>query len=145
MSRKCGLIDIDGLSLPPSAMRKGKEVKPLKYSFIDIFIKSISEKRIDNKKNVDTSNIDDKEIEAVYNALIDKLVHNIFFETVGDEVLITAFMKLSRLEKIIVVFNIMLDYDASDVADIMNTTSQSVHTQKYKALRKLRKALGIIE
>lgn len=87
--------------------------------------------------------VTETEMEDTYKKIVDKLAHSIFFAAVDDEMLLEAFDKLSRMEKIIVVFNIMLDYSSSDIAVLADSTEDSVYSQKYKSLEKLRKALGV--
>ncbi len=115
----------------------------MRNEFFELIIDAMSRKPSVELTSVFIEAIDEAEMNAVYNMIIDKLVHNIFFETVGDELLLKAFEKLPRLEKIIVVFHIMLDYSPSEVAAIADTTPTSIHAQKYKVLQKLRGALGI--
>ena len=85
--------------------------------------------------------ITEKEMENTYKKIIDKLAHNIFFAAVGNELLLEAFEKLSRLERIIVVFNIMLDYSSADIAMLAGSTPDSIYSQKSKALKKLRESM----
>lgn len=85
--------------------------------------------------------ITEKEMENTYKKIIDKLAHNIFFAAVGNELLLEVFEKLSRLERIIVVFNIMLDYSSADIAMLAGSTPDSIYSQKSKALKKLRESM----
>lgn len=115
----------------------------MQNEFIEILISTVSQRSTAELSESFRETVDEEEMNSVYNKIIDGLVHNIFFETIGDELLLKAFEKLPRLEKIIVVFNIMLNYSPSEVAVIANTTPTSIHAQKYKALQRLRKAIGI--
>ena len=113
--------------------------------FFELLIEILLEKSLDREASIEIDNlvIDDNEVENVYNQFVERLAQNIFIEAIGDELVLEAFMNLSRLEKIIVVFNVMPNYKTSQVAVIANTTSSSVSTQKYKAIKHLQNILGV--
>ena len=113
--------------------------------FFELLVETLLEKSLNRETSAEIDNlvIDDNEVEDVYNQFIERLAQKVFIEAIGDELVLEAFMNLSRLEKIIVVFNVMLNYKTSQVAVIANTTSSSVSTQKYKAIKHLQNILGV--
>ena len=58
-----------------------------------------------------------------------ELIHTTF----DNEKLLETMLSLSRIERIIIVFNIILGMEVSEIAYLLNITPDSVYTQKCKA------------
>ena len=67
-----------------------------------------------------------------------ELIHTTF----DNEKLLETMLSLSRIERIIIVFNIILGMEVSEIAYLLNITPDSVYTQKCKALKKLRHSMN---
>lgn len=52
-------------------------------------------------------------------------------------------MRLSTVERIIIVFHFVLALDLNEISAIIHSTPGSVYTQKSKAIRKLRISLAV--
>ena len=62
-------------------------------------------------------------------------------ETFENEKIIKSMMMLSTLERIIVAFQTILDMELSEISILLDSTPESIYSQKSKALKKSRIAL----
>ncbi|HIV85660.1 MAG TPA: hypothetical protein H9900_02485 [Candidatus Monoglobus merdigallinarum] len=55
--------------------------------------------------------------------------------------IIDAVLKLPRLERIIIIFNVVGEFALIDIAQLLGSNLNSVYVQKHSALKKLRQAI----
>lgn len=102
----------------------------LKQLFIDKYgYKNIS------KLNESIEIID---VSKEFKKILDKIAINIIYETFENKELIHLFLKLSKSERIILVFNIVLEMDLLEISYLLSTNIDNVYSQKSKALKKLK-------
>ena len=87
------------------------------------------------------SSISDKDVTAEYRKILDKVAVGMIKETFENEKIIKSMMMLSTLERIIVAFQTILDMELSEISILLDSTPESIYSQKSKALKKLRIAL----
>lgn len=90
-------------------------------------------------KNDEEPVITKSEMDSTYRKFVDDLTSKVFFSNVSKETLVETFEKLSRMEKIVVTFNVIYDFSPADVAELVESTKDSVYSQKHKALEKFKK------
>ena len=93
------------------------------------------------KRIFELSSISDKDVTAEYRKILDKVAIGMIKETFENEKIIKSMMMLSTLERIIVAFQTILDMELSEISILLDSTPESVYSQKSKALKKLRIAL----
>ena len=82
-----------------------------------------------------------KESKKIYNKVIDTVVSSVFENTIENDLLCIVFKSLSRTERIIILFNVLMDYGIADTAYIIGTNKDSVYNLKCRALKKFKKAI----
>ena len=85
-----------------------------------------------------TAPITEKEIIKICRNVFDEVTIRILINEFEDTLLISAVMKLRKLERIIVVLNVVIDMTPSEIAFILGTNTNSVYVQKQTALKKLK-------
>ena len=113
----------------------------MKKSF-DNFLRGLFERSltIDNQDNGES--IDDTQVISEFRKILDRMSIELIHTTFDNEKLLETMLSLSRIERIIIVFNIILGMEVSEIAYLLNITPDSVYTQKCKALKKLRHSMN---
>lgn len=76
-----------------------------------------------------------------YRKILDKVAIGLIYETFENEKYIDAMLKLNKVERIIITFNIILEMELSEIAYLLDTSIDSTYTQKSTALKRLKKEL----
>ena len=100
------------------------------------FLLDYSENDNDNK-NLEI--YEGEDISKEFRKILDKIAVEIIYDTFENEELISAVLSLNRVERIIVVFGLILGMSNMEVAFLVNTNMNSIYVQKCKAIRKLKK------
>jgi len=82
-----------------------------------------------------------KESEKIYNKIIDQAVIRVFDNTIENDLLCIVFKSLSRTERLIILFNVLMDYDIDETASVIGTNRDSVYNLKCRALKKFKEAI----
>jgi len=82
-----------------------------------------------------------KVFNKTYNKVIDQTAIRMFDKTIENESLCIIFKALSRTERLIILFNILMNYEIDDTAEIIGTHRDSIYSLKYRALKKFKAAL----
>ena len=77
-------------------------------------------------------------ISREFRKILDKIAIEIVYDTFENEDLISAVISLNRVERIIVIFSLILGMSNTEMAFLLNTNMNSVYVQKCKAIRKLK-------
>ena len=115
------------------------------YGILDEIIKDIlySNKKFNYLENSDPiEDIKSKEIKNLYEKILDKVVISMFNEYIENELLYRVFLKLTRVQRMIIVFHILLDFNAKETAEILGNNEDSIYSQKYKALKRFKEELS---
>ncbi len=98
-----------------------------------------------NKTDFDVSvPLTEKEIEKDCKKIFDKLVVRIIISELENEVIISAILNLHKIERIVIVLNIIGGLTAGEIAYLLGTSANNIYVQKNKALKKLRSELAHI-
>lgn len=76
-----------------------------------------------------------------YRKILDKVAIGLIYDTFENEKYIDAMLKLNKVERIIVAFNIILEMELSEIAYLLDTSIDSTYTQKSTALKRLKEEL----
>lgn len=87
------------------------------------------------------ADFDDAEIEALYRMLVDKLVIRIFENMTENALIQCGFRKLTKLQRMVIMLNVLMDFKPKATADLIGATTDSVYMHKSRALHKLRQEL----
>ena len=82
-----------------------------------------------------------QEITGLYRQVMDKIAIKMITDSFENETILQAIMRLSRLERIIIAFNILQDMELKEIALLLDTTSNNVYLQKSKDLKRLKSEL----
>jgi len=88
------------------------------------------------------SDIYSKEIDKEFKAILDRMSKELINVTFENERLINALMKLSVIERIIIVFHIILGMTLTEISVLLNISPDNVYARKYRALNLLRKFMN---
>lgn len=110
------------------------------YGYFETLLKKLlSEKYPHNSHtfndNNTTESIDGRTITEEYRVFLDKVAIKMTFDTFEREEIIQAILKLTRLERIIIVFYIIQEMSLSEIALLIDASVDSVYTQKGTALK----------
>ena len=72
---------------------------------------------------------------------LDYLSKEIIHKTFHDDKLIIALLKLSSIERIIIVFHIVLEMELVEISYLLGVSLENVYSRKYRGLNFLRKYL----
>ena len=93
------------------------------------------------KDNVSKSIVCSKESEKIYNKIIDMAVTRVFENTIENDLLCIVFKSLSRTERLVILFNVLMDYDIEETANVIGANRDRVYSRKCDALKKFRDAI----
>ncbi len=74
--------------------------------------------------------------------IFDKIAIRIMLSEIDNAIIIDELLKLSKMERIIIIFNILNKVEIMEIAYLLNTTVNSIYVQKKSALQKLKFAFG---
>ena len=113
----------------------------MKKSF-DNFLSGLFERSLTFDNRYNGESIDDIQVISEFRKILDRMSIELIHTTFDNERLSEAMLSLPRMERIIMVFNIILGMEVSEIAYLLNITPDSVYTQKYRALKKLRQNMN---
>ncbi len=106
----------------------------------DQLFEQILIKEYQNENYINICNpIDDKEVYREFRKILDKIAIKIILDNFENEELVQAILGLSRSERIIIVFNVVLDMNLSEVAFLLGSKIGSTKVQKCSAMKKIKK------
>lgn len=111
--------------------------------FENIFKRAFLKSMVHTHREIsaDLSKLDNKDITREYRKILDKVAIGMINESFENEKIIKSMMMLSTLERVIVAFHTILEMDLGEISILLDSTPESVYSQKSKALKKLKKAL----
>ena len=114
------------------------------FSYFDYLLKQLLIEKYPNTSNdySDLDCINEKIITEEYRKFLDKVAIRMttdMFERVN------AILKLARMERIIIAFNIIQGIELREIAYLLNTSADSVYSQKNTALKRLKAELSNIK
>lgn len=104
---------------------ESQEVKQM-FSYFDYLLKQLLIEKYPNTSN-DYSDLD---------CINEKII---------TEEYVNAILKLARMERIIIAFNIIQGIELREIAYLLNTSADSVYSQKNTALKRLKAELSNIK
>lgn len=95
-----------------------------------------------NSYDEDKYNFTEREITLESRKVIDKIAVTMLRTEIDNAIIINGLLKLSKMERIIIVLNIMNDIALFEIAFLLNANMNSIYVQKKSALEKLRRELS---
>lgn len=80
----------------------------------------------------------DRELTLESRKILDKIAVTMLQTEIDNAIIINGLLKLSKMERIIVVLNIMNDVALFEIAFLLDANLNSIYVQKKSALKKLR-------
>ena len=84
-----------------------------------------------------------KEIDKEFKCILDRMSKELITVTFENERLVKALLKLSAIERIIIVFHIVLGMTLSEISVLLNISPDNVYARKYRALKLLYKYMNM--
>lgn len=84
-----------------------------------------------------------KEIDKEYKLILDRMAKELIGVMFENERLVKALLKLSKIERIIIVFHIVLHMTLSEISVLLNISPDNVYARKYRALKLLYKYMNM--
>ncbi len=97
-----------------------------------------------NEHTLDTK-IEPREFTRLYRNVMDKIALKMIDDSIDNDEIAQAIKRLTRLERIIIAFNIVQEMELKEIASILDTTSSNIYTYKSRALKRLKEKLRDIE
>ena len=113
--------------------------------FERIILEHLFESADADAKEENEGEFDAKEFNKIYNKIIDLAVINTFENIVDNESLCLVFRRLSRTERLIILFNILMEYRGDATAKAIGVSTDTVYRLKHRALKKFQAALEGLE
>lgn len=109
--------------------------------FLEILLSEYSSTNCDNDL---TNNIDvySKEVDKEFRKILDRMATEIIYITFDNERSIKSMAKLSTVERIIIVFHIVLGMKLFELSALLIISVDNVYARKYRALNLLRKFMN---
>ena len=82
-----------------------------------------------------------KDIACEFRKILDKIAIRIIIDDFENEAVSQAILNLSRSERIIIVFNIVLGMNLSEVAFLLGSSINSTKVQKSTAIKRLKSTI----
>ena len=102
-------------------------------TFLEILLSEYS--LINNAEDLSAElDVYSKEIDKEFKTILDRM---------AKERLVKALFKLSRIERIIIVFHIVLGMTLSEISVLLNISPDNVYARKYRALKLLYKYMNV--
>lgn len=92
----------------------------------------------EHKNNLNLS-FTEKDLSIESRKIFDKIAIHILYYTIDNSIIIEALLKLSKIERIIIILNVLNDITLLEIAFLLDTNMNSLYVQKNSALKKLRK------
>lgn len=117
------------------------------FSYFDYLLKQLLLEKYPNISNdySDLECINEKVITEEYRKFLDKVAVRMTIDMFEREEYVNAILKLARMERIIVAFNIIQGIELKEIAYLLNTSTDSVYSQKNTALKQLKSELANIK
>lgn len=117
------------------------------FSYFDYLLKQLLTEKYPNMSDdySDLDSIDEKVITEEYRKFLDKVAVRITIDMFEQEEYANAILKLARMERIIIAFNIIQGIELKEIAYLLNTSADSVYSQKNTALKRLKAELANIK
>lgn len=121
---------------------ESQEVKHM-FSYFDYLLKQLLIKKYPYMRrcSADKFDISEKELTEEYRKFLDKVAIKMIIDEFEREEFVQAILSLARLERIIIAFNIIQEMELREIAYLLNTSTDSVYSQKNTALKKLKMEL----
>lgn len=113
------------------------------FSYFDCLLKQLLLEQYQSGQNkcFDRIDVNEKEITEEYRKFLDKVAIRMTIDTLEREEFIQAILRLARVERIIIAFNIIQEMELKEIAYLLNTSTDSVYSQKNTALKRLKAEL----
>ena len=87
----------------------------------------------------DTNEVDDEQVKVTkeYRKILDKVAIGMIYDTFENEKLIDAMLRLSRVQRIIIAFNVIAEIELAEISFLLDAAPESTYSQKSKALKRL--------
>lgn len=117
------------------------------FSYFDYLLKQLLFEKYPpiNDDFADITKISSKTITEEYRKFLDKVAIKIIIDVFEQEEYVNAILKLARVERIIIAFNIIQGIELKEIAYLLNTSVDSVYSQKNTALKRLKVELANIK
>ena len=110
--------------------------------FLEILLSEYSQ--INSAENLSAElDVYSKEIDKEFKLILDRMAKELIGVTFENERLVKALLKLSRIERIIIVFHIVLGMTLSEISVLLNISPDNVYARKYRALKLLYKYMNM--
>jgi DNA-directed RNA polymerase specialized sigma24 family protein len=121
---------------------ESQEVKQM-FSYFDYLLKQLLFEKYPqtNDDFADIAQITPKAITEEYRKFLDKVSIRIIIDMFEQEEYVNAILKLARVERIIIALHIIQGMELKEIAYLLNTSVDSVYTQKNTALKQLKAEL----
>lgn len=131
---------------PDFSKMESQEVKQM-FSYFDYLLKQLLIEKYPNTSNdySDLDCINEKIITEEYRKFLDKVAIRMTTDMFEREEYVNAILKLARMERIIIAFNIIQGIELREIAYLLNTSADSVYSQKNTALKRLKAELSNIK
>ncbi len=113
-------------------------------SFFEQLFKQMLLERYSKSNNFDEVKERPIKVTNEYRKILDKVVIGMIYDSFENEKIIDAMLHLTRSERIIIVFHIIMDMKLAEIAFLLNTSLESTYTHKSIALKKLKAELESI-
>ena len=113
------------------------------FSYFDYLLKQLLFEQYPqtNDDFADIAQITPKTITEEYRKFLDKVSIRIIIDMFEQEEYVNAILKLARVERIIIALHIIQGMELKEIAYLLNTSVDSVYTQKNTALKQLKTEL----
>nr|WP_317359442.1 hypothetical protein [uncultured Tyzzerella sp.] len=111
----------------------------MKSNFENILKQLFIDRYGDKKECELDKNIEIEDVSKEFKNILDKIAISMIYDSFENENIIHIFLKLSKSERIILAFNIILEMDLLEISYLLDTNISNVYTQKSRALKKLKK------
>jgi len=117
----------------------------VKDKFDSILEILISEYSSNNQKNDFSATIDiySNEIDKEFREILNRMSVELIYITFENERLVNAMLKLSKIERIIIVLHLVLGMTLQEISTLLNISADNVYARKYRALNLLRKFMNM--
>lgn len=127
----------------PPVLYLNKKIKnrrmDMKSNFENILKQLFIDRYGDKKECELDKNIEIEDVSKEFKNILDKIAISMIYDSFENENIIHIFLKLSKSERIILEFNIILEMDLLEISYLLDTNISNVYTQKSRALKKLKK------
>ncbi|MED9962020.1 MAG: hypothetical protein U0J38_02565 [Bacteroidales bacterium] len=110
-------------------------------SYFEMLFKQMFIERYANHHTFNKGCKEELRVTKEYRKILDKVAIGMIYNSFENEKVIDAMLKLARIQRIILAFNIIAEMELAEISFLIDSSLESTYAQKSTALKRLKEEL----